>query len=631
MRLLLSYPYAQLVVDDLSAEEQQELFGQLYEELSYEVPDSFFIKRASQNPFVQNKWDGRVHLFRPQTGRFLLGLTRRVLRLLQQWGHEYTIEKHLPQYKHTPVESIVGLEPRAYQEEAVEALVRGKRGILWARPRSGKTIIEVMLHAKLGLTPHFCICPTLDITWQTVEKFQKHLPDVSVGMVGNGSWEIGDVTVCTVQSLHSAYGTPLKIARGMRKERYLPTYVAKEAVRQALESAKIVWIDECHLAAAETYKLLLEHKFHKAQYVIGSSGTPFREDNTSLLLEGLFGPIRYEVTYSYLIEHGYLVKPKIYFVRLKKQPKPSLSWSYKTLYSHCIANNSYRNGVISRIARKLMAKGKSVMVIVAQVQHGQALQKEIPQSEFLRGADKVVRRKRIYEALEQKKLLCLVTTLGDLGLDLPSLDATIIAAGGKSAIDVLQRLRCMTSYTDSRTKRSKKVALVVDFLDPWSYLATHSRKRRRLYEEEPAFDVTIVGQKQGRRRPLVQVRASVKSDSQITSWSASDFLSYYAKRYMQLFGKRYQVDWKADLARIRYFRRRHSRLTNVEFKALVDYIFDDKQGSLAGMEGIGTVTNDVALGLWVVDRYRERGKQIDVTEAVDLYKEAQAQDDTRLV
>jgi hypothetical protein len=65
-----------------------------------------------------------------------------------------------------------------------------------------------------------------------------------------------------------------------------------------------------------------------------------------------------------------------------------------------------------------------------------------------------------------------------------SLDATIVAAGGESAIKVFQRLRCITPF------ENKSHAIIVDFLDPYKYLRRHSKKREKLYKSEPSFRIT---------------------------------------------------------------------------------------------------------------------------------------------
>jgi superfamily II DNA or RNA helicase len=123
--------------------------------------------------------------------------------------------------------------------------------------------------------------------------------------------------------------------------------------------------------------------------------------------------------------------------------------------------------------------------LVNKLNHGKTLEKMIPGSIFIHASSKD--REGIWDRLHNKEILTLITTLGDEGVDAPSCDATIIASGGKSAIKVFQRLRCMTPF--KKDGYEKKVAIVVDFDDPYKFLKAHSKKRLKLYKSEPSFKI----------------------------------------------------------------------------------------------------------------------------------------------
>jgi len=252
-----------------------------------------------------------------------------------------------------------------------------------------------------------------------------------------------------------------------------------------VESAKIVWYDEAHHATSATSKFVLSNKIYSAEYIFGCSGTPYREDNTGLLLEGLLGTIIYEIGYSKLIEEGFLVQPTIHLIKIPKTLTEGKY--YSNIYKECIIENELRNNIIKRIAEDLNTRKKSCMIIVSKIKHGEILQKLIKNSLF--AYSKTKNREQVWEDFRQGKLMTLITTLGDEGVDIPSLHATIIASGGESAIKVFQRLRCLTPH--SQNGQSKKHAIVVDFLDPYKYLKTHSNKRKRLYRSEPSFRVVL--------------------------------------------------------------------------------------------------------------------------------------------
>jgi len=298
-------------------------------------------------------------------------------------------------------------------------------------------------------------------------------------MIGDGICDIQDVTVATIQSLAAVYGVQEDFPKDQREK--TPAQNKRTEIQRLVESAKVVWVDEVHHASSNTHKFILQGKIYSAEYIFGCSGTPFREDNTNLLIEGLIGPIIYEINYSKLIDGGYLVKPTVHLIQLPKSVEIDKSSPYATVYKQAITENDFRNNVIARIVRSLNARDKTCMVLVNKITHGKELVKLLPSAEFSYSQSKD--REQSWIRLRKRILKCLITTLGDEGIDCPSLDATIIAAGGNSAIKVFQRLRCITPSP------GKKSAIVVDFIDPYKYLQRHSKKREELYKSEPSFSI----------------------------------------------------------------------------------------------------------------------------------------------
>lgn len=464
----LDYPYI------------RELWGYLDNFLSYEVHNNFFIKAMSGNSWVRDQWDGRAHLFNTTSGIFPTGLLPYVLEGLKQYNIPYDLEDLRPQYAPGQPVATAELISRNYQDAAVQEALKHKRGIIWARPRSGKTIMEILLVSKLAMFPVLSVCQSIDIAKQTKEKFEKFLPNVKVGIVGDGECDVQDVTIATIQSLSAAYDITENIPK-KEKER-TPAQQKKIIIQQLIESAKFVWVDECHHAVSNTHKEILQNKCYSAEYILGCSGTPFREDNTNLLLEGLLGPIIYEINYSRLVDDGFLVRPTIHLIKIPKTLNFARDESYASIYKQAISENASRNQVIAKIADNLRLRGKSCMILVKQIKHGKELEKLILDSKFSQAKSKD--RATLWHLLRIKKLKVLITTLGDEGVDIPSLDATIIASGGESAIKVFQRMRCMTPHDN------KNYAIVVDFIDQYKYLNRHSRKREKLYRSEPSFRIT---------------------------------------------------------------------------------------------------------------------------------------------
>ena len=478
-RLEIKTILSQLVPEDVDHPGLREIWSYLDALLSYEIHNSHFIKAMSNKKFIQEQWDGKNHLFSVKTGKFLTGLLPYVEEALNQYGVPYSIEDNRMAYPQQPIPGLI-LQPRPYQDDAVDIAYEKKRGIIWARPRSGKTLMEIMLVQRLGIFPVLSICQSIDVARQTVDKFKQFLPEAQVGLIGDGECDIQPITVSTIQSLMAAYDIKEKIPKKQMER--IPAIAKKLAIQQLVETSKFVWVDECHHAVSATHKYILQNKVYSAEYILGCSGTPFREDNTERLLEGLLGPIIYEIDYSKLIDAGYLVRPTVHLIKLPKVIQFEGKTAYATIYKQAIVDDKLRNAAIVKVARSLQAQGKTCMILVTKINHGNALEALIPNARFSNSKSKD--RAVLWRKLKSRQLLTLITTLGDEGIDVPSLDATIIASGGESAIKVFQRLRCMTP------SEGKDHAIVVDFIDPYKYLHRHSKKRERLYKSESRFRVT---------------------------------------------------------------------------------------------------------------------------------------------
>jgi superfamily II DNA or RNA helicase len=472
---------SKIIVNDYKYPTISELWEHLDNELSYDVQNSFFMKALSTNQYIREQWDGRQHLFSVKTGQFLTGLLPRAVEALTLYNIPYDINDFRMIYDKGAEIECRNIQHRRYQQESIIRAIELKRGIIHASPRSGKTICEILLVAKLNIYPVLSICQSLDIARQTIDKFKQFLPQIKVGFVGDGECNIQPVTIATIQSLMRAYDIKEKIPK-KQLEKFLKES-DKGRVQTLVETAKVIWYDEVHHVCSATSKYILQNKTYAAEYILGCSGTPFREDNTNILMEGLIGPIIYSISYSKLIEEGFLVRPTIHLIKVPKDIVFDDSATYQTIYKKAIIDNKARNDYIITIAADLVKQGKSCMILVTKISHGETLARHMSFSKFVYSKSKD--REMAWEKLKSKSIKCVITTLGDEGLDIQNLDAVIIASGGESAIKAFQRMRCMTPYP------GKKSAIIVDFLDPYKYLKRHSSKRMHLYRTEPLFRVVI--------------------------------------------------------------------------------------------------------------------------------------------
>jgi superfamily II DNA or RNA helicase len=93
----------------------------------------------------------------------------------------------------------------------------------------------------------------------------------------------------------------------------------------------------------------------------------------------------------------------------------------------------------------------------------------------------------------------------DIGVDIPSLDALIMAGGGKSTVRVLQRIGRVIRPFPGKTD-----AMVMDFLDNARYLDKHSATRLAVYQAEPRFQIRLPQGFDRRRLKKVHLKEKIK-------------------------------------------------------------------------------------------------------------------------
>lgn len=203
------------------------------------------------------RWDGRV-----QGHRCLAMHYRALVRHLIRSG--CAPADHARNYPELTLNNSPGLRPYPFQQEALDAWLRGKRGQLELPTGAGKTRVAMMaVHAVARGT--LVLVPTLELISQWCEVFRQEL-GVEAGVVGGGSYDLAPVTVCTYAS---AYRHAEKFG-----DRY-----------------GLVVFDECHHLAGEGFSHIAE--VLTAPYRMGLSATLERADQRHHVLNQLIGPLIY--------------------------------------------------------------------------------------------------------------------------------------------------------------------------------------------------------------------------------------------------------------------------------------------------------------------------------------------------
>lgn len=160
------------------------------------------------------------------------------------------------------------LYPYDYQEEALEAMLKAKGGVLKAPCRSGKTMVGINIAKRLGKKTLW-LCHTGDLLRQVKDDFLKVYPNAKIGLTTKGQLEIGeDITISTVQTMD-------KIDPRLYENEF-----------------DVVIIDECHHCVSSPTQTKMFGRVISninARYKYGLTATPTRSDKMDKAMYAYIG------------------------------------------------------------------------------------------------------------------------------------------------------------------------------------------------------------------------------------------------------------------------------------------------------------------------------------------------------
>ncbi len=334
---------------------------------------------------------------------------------------------------------------RHYQKTAYKALMEHSRGIIVSATGTGKSLIIMKMLWELGV-PALVITPSKNITAMIYDSLVQHFGKGKVAKLNTKSKKISTINVCNIQAL-------VKIDP------------------KILQTLGAVFIDEFHHAGADQYLKINERHLASCYYRIGLSATPWRPNGSSMAMESILSGILMEYSTKQAIAEGYLVQPEF---RIIDNTVHSPSSNYQKHYREGIVEYKARNKLIADIAED--HADDSVIILVQQIEHGEALLKLMPHATFVNGLNKDT--KKVLENFKSGKIKLLIGTsvIGE-GVDLPRANVLIMAGAGKSEIGVIQAVGRVL-----RTFKDKNGAIVYDFADQGAkYLEKHGLIRDDIY------------------------------------------------------------------------------------------------------------------------------------------------------
>ena len=360
-----------------------------------------------------------------------------------------------------------------YQQNAVEAVLRAKNGILVAPCGSGKTQMGLETIARIG-GKTLWLTHTTDLLTQSMNRAKQcfGLPASEYGTITAGKVNVGNtLTFATVQTASNI------------------------DLSQYRDEWDCIVVDECHKCVGSPTRMMQFYKVLSAlsaRFKIGLTATPYRADGLERCMFALLGDIIHEVPQSAVA--GNTVPVRVKFVNTGYTPDidditdGDGTLNYAKLISD-ITENVKRNEVIIQQIFEASRNG-AVLVLSDRINHLEDLETEITMYSpynikcarlgIASTKAEKERRARILTDLNNGALNVVFATykLAKEGLDVPNLRTVVFATPQKDKTTVIQ-----SAGRVARKAYGKDFGTVIDFSDDFGLLYGYEKKRRGYYKK----------------------------------------------------------------------------------------------------------------------------------------------------
>jgi superfamily II DNA or RNA helicase len=470
---------------------------------SYRVEDAEYV-----DAYQQGEWDGKEHLFETRFRRAPVGLLDQASTLLESEGYTVTVEREAPNTgRDITADWRFDHDLRPYQRASVQAMLDDDGGIVALPTGTGKTVVGLrFIHALESRA--LVLVHSRELLYQWADRIEATL-GVEPGIIGDGEFSQGPITVATLQTLMAQGGSGAPAALD--------------------ENYGIVFFDECHRTSAAEQMHEIGTSID-ALYRVGLSATPWRRvGGETLKIEAAVGPVTHEVAPRQMIANGYLANPTFDVIDPMEYGEPrraNPNETYHAAKTRVIETDPARLTAIASKTRDLAAEGYQVLVNVSRKGHGRLLVSALngtltpnevvagidtgereqrlreccqqlepvadTDAELLTGDTSDAERERILDALDRGEQRIVVSTILSEGVDIPSLDAVVLAHGQRSDVEVIQ--------TVGRALRpsGEREAMIVDVADRGQFFGEAYQDRRDAVtdyyglEESPTVETTPV-------------------------------------------------------------------------------------------------------------------------------------------
>ncbi len=404
---------------------------------------SFKIQGSEYSYLVKyGKWDGRHKLLTidqkdddVMSGYFGLGLLDYVkenydgkLKITDERVYTLVFD-----YKH--LDNIdFRTEDGVSQLEGIEAALKHKTGIWHCATNFGKSRMAIGLLKGLSFTNDVptAIFTHNDIIYhQLCDDVIKYCGEQHLGRIESGRFAPNMITIGMIPT----------ISRNVKKGEY-KTY---------LNTVKAYIIDEGHRGSSTTFLNVID-ECENAEIRISMSGTPLYKDllNNLKLIERT-GEIIYTVRNETLIDKGISAKPLIKITSIENDYEypyeytrwPLIKKRYQYAVKTWIIDNEELNEQIVRDVIEELTKDSSIVIIVNRIQQAKNIQAILEDNDidnlYIAGTE-AKNKETLTKFRKRKKQVMIATPVMDEGVDIENINCMMLAGGGKSERQLLQRI-----------------------------------------------------------------------------------------------------------------------------------------------------------------------------------------------
>lgn len=347
---------------------------------------------------------------------------------------------------------------RPYQQQAVEAILKRRSGVLEAPPGSGKTVMALGAVASRR-QPALVLTHTKELLYQWQDRARAFLDmeKEEIGLVGDGKRTVGDrLTIGIVNS------------------------VVKSTAELTSRIGHLV-VDECHRTPSRTFTEAVSA--FDCRFILGLSATPYRRDGLTRLIYFHIGDRVHSIDTRSLQREKQIMTARLLPRETGFDFEYSRPEDYIPMISRLAADRQ-RNRLIAGDVLKATADRNGIALVISDRKEqcrklARMVARKRPTAE-LYGDLTSVERKRIVAELNQGTVRVLVATaqlIGE-GFDLPALSSLFLA----TPIRFDGRVKQVVGRV-LRTAQGKTPPIIYDYVDRPGVLEASFKARKRTYVE----------------------------------------------------------------------------------------------------------------------------------------------------